>query len=204
MLNRQIDNNAVYSGDPALIKIASTKVLGFWIYLMSDCVLFATLFTTYEILSSNGVRTVTGGNPFDLHFILVETFCLLTSTFTFGLAIYAMNQENKKLLLTWLFITFILGASFVGLEISDFYILIASGNGPNQSAFLSSFFTLVGTHGTHVFFGLIWIAVMFRQVIKTDLTLTTRTRLILLSLFWHFLDIIWIFIFTFVYLSGSL
>src|SRR5665213_2684918 len=105
MSNKVFVNNSPYSEDPAFIKIASTKVLGFWIYLMSDCVLFATLFTTYEILSSNVFTNHTGGNIFDLHYILIETFCLLTSTFTFGLSIHAMNHENKILVLTWLAIT---------------------------------------------------------------------------------------------------
>lgn len=204
MSNEVLDNNLTLAKDPAFLKIASTKVLGFWIYLMSDCVLFATLFATYLLLSSSSIRGQTGSNVFDLYHISIETACLLTSTFTFGLAIHVMNQQNKKLLLTWLLVTFILGLTFLGFEIDDFHHLILTGNGPEQSGFLSSFFTLVGTHGTHVFFGLIWIGIMIVQVITKGLTLTTRTRLILLSLFWHFLDIIWICIFTFVYLMGSL
>lgn len=204
MLNKTVDTNSVVAEDPLLIKIASNKVYGFWIYLMSDCVLFATLFTTHALLGTGSISNQIGSNLFNLHTILIETFCLLTSTFTFGLSIHSMNQENKVQLLTWLMVTFILGASFVGLEINDFYYLIIGGNGPDQNAFLSSFFSLVGTHGLHVFFGLIWISVMVVQVLRKGLTLTTRTRLILLSLFWHFLDIVWICIFTFVYLTGSL
>lgn len=204
MLNKAIKNNLAYAEDPHLLKIASTKVYGFWIYLMSDCVLFATLFTTYALLSVNGIGNQAGGNPFDLHYVLAETFCLLTSTFTFGLAIYAMDQENKTRLIIWLAVTFILGASFLCLEIYDFNVLILNGHSPEHNAYFSSFFSLVGTHGLHVFFGLIWIIFMMFQIIKKGLTVTTKTRLILLSLFWHFLDIVWIGIFTFVYLMGSL
>jgi cytochrome o ubiquinol oxidase subunit III len=197
-------NNPTYSNDPAFIKIASKKVFGFWIYLMSDCILFATLFTTFAIFSSSNTGSQPGSSIFNLHNTLIETFCLLSSSFTFGLAIFAMNQDNKRLLITWLSATFILGLSFVGLEINEFYHLILGGNGPDKSAFLSSFFSLVGTHGLHVSFGLIWIGLMIVEVLKKDLILATKTRLILLSLFWHFLDIIWICIFTFVYLMGSL
>lgn len=192
------------SNNPLFVKMAEDKIFGFWIYLMSDCVLFATLFTTFAILSNGPIVNTTGTHLFDLPSILIETFCLLTSSFTFGLASFAMHQDNKKLLMIWLAITFILGAGFVGLEISEFHHFILSGKGPDQNAALSAFFTLVGTHGLHVCFGLLWIAVMMIQILKKGLTLATRTQLILLSLFWHFLDIIWIFLFTFVYLMGSL
>jgi cytochrome o ubiquinol oxidase subunit III len=193
-----------YSPDPELIKIAANKVFGFWIYLMSDCVLFATLFATYVMLNAGHSPTHAQSSLFNLPVILIETFCLLTSSFTFGLTINALEQENKKTLLMWIFVTFILGLTFVSLEIHDFYHLIITGNSPTQSAFWSSFFTLVGTHGLHVSLGLVWMAVMIVQILRQGIILPTRSRLKLLSLFWHFLDIIWICIFTFVYLLGSL
>jgi cytochrome o ubiquinol oxidase subunit III len=204
MASNVLDNNVPLTEDPHLIKIASTKVYGFWIYLMSDCVLFATLFTTYAILSSSAANIPSPNNLFNLHNVLLETFCLLTSTFTYGLSMYAMEKENKLLLIAWLIVTLLLGLSFLGLEIDEFHFLIMSGNGPEQSSYWSAFFSLVATHGTHVFFGLIWIGIMIAQVINKGLTLTVKTRMILLSLFWHFLDIVWICIFTFVYLMRSL
>lgn len=190
--------SSVNSADSEQIKIATNKVFGFWIYLMSDCVLFATLFATFAMLNFNH-----GNHIFDLPMVLIETFCLLTSSFTFGLAMHSMSQEKKIHLIIWLAVTFILGLTFIFLEIHDFFQLIATGKGPNQNAFWSAFFTLVGTHGLHVFFGLLWMAVMIVKIFKKGLSLTNQTRLILLSLFWHFLDIIWICIFTFVYLLGS-
>src|SRR3990167_6313149 len=160
------DKLPAYFDDPLFIKMASNKVFGFWIYLMSDCVLFATLFTTFFVLSPGRALNQMGGNLFDLSNILIETLCLLTSSFTFGLATFAMHQNNKNFLIVSLIITFILGLAFIGLEISEFSYLISSGMGPSHNASLSSFFTLVGTHGLHVCFGLIWIAIMIYQVSK--------------------------------------
>lgn len=200
MSNSTLESNIITTEDPHLIKIASNKVYGFWIYLMSDCVLFATLFTTYAVMTANAGNFLPSPNLFNLPNVLIETFCLLTSTFTFGLAMYAMEHEKKSLMIAWLVVTFLLGLSFLGLEIDEFHFLILNGHSPNQSAYWSSFFSLVATHGTHVFFGLIWIVFMLTQAIKKGLTLSFKTRLILLSLFWHFLDIVWICIFTFVYL----
>lgn len=202
--NNRVKQKLSYSDDPHLLEVASHKVYGFWIYLMSDCVLFATLFTTYAVLSPSYLGMLPSPHIFDLHPVLIETFCLLTSTFTFGLAIHVMNEDKKGLLIFWLIVTFLLGFSFVSIEIHEFYQLILIGRGPTQNGFLSAFFSLVGTHGLHVSVGLLWIVVMINQIMRKGLTLSTKTRLILLSLFWHFLDIIWICIFTFVYLMGSL
>jgi cytochrome o ubiquinol oxidase subunit 3 len=202
MANKKLVNYPAYFDDTLLIKIASNKVFGFWIYLMSDCVLFATLFATFAVLSSGNANAQNAKNIFDLRDVLTETICLLCSSFTFGLAILAMQQNNKKLLIAWLCATFFLGAAFLALEFNEFYHLTLNGNGPDHNAFFSSFFTLLGTHGLHVFLGLIWIVFMIIQVMKKGIYLTTKTRLILLSLFWHFLDIIWIFLFSFVYLIG--
>ena len=180
----------------------SKSIFGFWIYIMTDCVLFATLFATYAVLHNN-----TAGGPgakelFSLPYVMAETLILLTSSFTCGLAILAAHNNQKKQVL-WLFgITFLLGLAFLGLELHEFRNLYLEGNSWRRSAFLSSFFTLVGTHGMHITAGLIWMAAMLLRVFKRGITSISLRRLTMLSLFWHFLDIIWIFIFTVVYLMG--
>ncbi|NDL64999.1 cytochrome o ubiquinol oxidase subunit III [Acerihabitans arboris] len=180
------------------------KVFGFWIYLMSDCILFATLFATYAVLVNSTAGGPAGKDIFELPFVLVETFCLLFSSITYGMAILAMNQGNKSRVNGWLGLTFLFGLAFIGMELYEFHHLIAEGNGPDRSGFLSGFFTLVATHGLHVTSGLIWMAVMMVQVAKRGLTATNQTRLMCLSLFWHFLDVIWICVFTVVYLMGAM
>ncbi|KKZ18344.1 MULTISPECIES: cytochrome o ubiquinol oxidase subunit III [Serratia] len=179
-----------------------TKVFGFWIYLMSDCILFASLFATYAVLVNGTAGGPTGKDIFDLKFVLVETFLLLFSSITYGMAMIAMNKGKVGGVNTWLFLTFLFGLGFVAMEIYEFHHLIAEGFGPDRSAFLSSFFALVGTHGLHVTSGLIWIIVLMIQVSKFGLTATNKTRLMCLSLFWHFLDVVWICVFTVVYLLG--
>ena len=182
--------------------IASTRLFGFWIFVMSDCILFATLFATYAVLSHNYAGGPTGMQLFDLKGVIGETASLLTSSFTYGLAVLAMFRAERNQVVFWLILTFLLGATFVGLEIREFTGMIAKGDGPTRSAFISSFFTLVGTHGAHVSSGLIWMAVLIVQVIRKGLTNATTTHIMLLSLFWHFLDIVWICLFTIVYLMG--
>ena len=183
----------------------SNTVFGFWIYLMSDCLLFASLFAAFAVLSHNIAGGPAGKQLFELPFVLVETFALLFSSITYGMAMVSMHEKNSTThVLAWLGVTFVLGAVFIGMELSEFHHLIAEGNGPDRSAFLSSFFTLVGTHGIHVTSGLVWLGVMMVQLTKKGLTPTNRTRLQCLSLFWHFLDIVWICVFTFVYLMGFL
>ncbi|MDO8548270.1 MAG: cytochrome o ubiquinol oxidase subunit III [bacterium] len=177
---------------------------GFWVYLMSDCVLFAGLFATYAVL-----QNATFGGPaiYDiasLPLVFVETILLLTSSFTVGIGLLAAQQNKKMLALGALCATLLLGLSFLGMEISEFGKLITEGSGPDRSAFLSSFFTLVGTHGLHVFFGSVWMLVLGAHIIFKGITAGTLRKLTCLALFWHFLDIIWIFIFTFVYLFGIL
>ena len=179
-----------------------TKVFGFWIYLMSDCILFASLFATYAVLVNGTAGGPSGKDIFDLKFVLVETFLLLFSSITYGMAMIAMNKGKVGGVNTWLFLTFLFGLGFVAMEIYEFHHLIAEGFGPERSAFLSSFFALVGTHGLHVTSGLIWIIVLMIQVSKFGLTATNKTRLMCLSLFWHFLDVVWICVFTVVYLLG--
>ncbi|MFC3394787.1 cytochrome o ubiquinol oxidase subunit III [Brenneria rubrifaciens] len=182
----------------------ATKVFGFWIYLMSDCILFASLFATYAVLVNGTAGGPAGKDIFDLSFVLVETFALLFSSITYGMAMLAMNKGNKSQVITWLGLTFMFGLAFIAMEIYEFYHLIAEGYGPDRSAFLSAFFALVGTHGIHVTAGLIWLAVMMIQVSKRGLTATNKTRLMCLSLFWHFLDVVWICVFTVVYLMGAM
>jgi cytochrome o ubiquinol oxidase subunit III len=178
------------------------QTLGFWLYLMSDLIIFATLFATYAVLGRNYAGGPTGKELFELPYVLGETLLLLFSSVTYGLVMLAVHDGKKKWVQIGLAITFLLGLGFVSMEINEFYRMIAEGHGPNHSAFLSSFFTLVGTHGTHVTFGLIWMAVMMGQVAVKGLTSPVRSRLMRLSMFWHFLDIIWIGIFSIVYLMG--
>ena len=177
-------------------------VLGFWLYLMTDCILFASLFATYAVLSGGFAGGPSGHDIFQLDFVLVETAFLLLSSITFGFAMLKMFDGNKAGVLGWLAVTFLFGAGFIAMEIYEFHHLIAEGFGPDRSAFLSSFFALVGTHGLHVTSGLIWIIVLMIQVSKFGLTATNKTRLMCLSLFWHFLDVVWICVFTVVYLLG--
>ncbi len=184
--------------------VTSVRVFGFWIYIMSDCILFASLFATYAVLHNNFAGGPTGRDLFELPGVLVETFCLLISSFTYGLAMLARNRGSKSGVIGCLAVTFVLGASFVGLEVTEFHKLILAGHGPQQSAFLSSFFTLVSTHGLHVTCGLIWMVVLTAQIAKKGLTVATSTRMMCLSLFWHFLDIVWICVFTIVYLMGAM
>lgn len=175
---------------------------GFWVYIMSDCILFSMLFATYSVLHNNTFGGPSGKDLFDMPYVLIETFILLTSSFTYGLVMLSAHANKKSLAQFWLIITFLLGLSFVVMEVSEFHHLILEGHGPNTSAFLSAFFTLVGTHGLHVTCGLIWMIVLMVQISKHGLMSVTVRKLTCLSLFWHFLDIVWIFVFTIVYLMG--
>lgn len=177
---------------------------GFWVYLMTDVVLFATLFATFAVLRNNTFGGLSGGKLFSLPYVLTETLLLLTSSFTCGLAILAARNQSKQQVLFWLGLTFWLGLAFLGLEVSEFRHLVIEGNSWRRSGFLSSYFTLVGTHGLHIAVGLLWMSVAFFLVIKRGLNRGMLRRLTMLSLFWHFLDIIWIFIFTIVYLLGAI
>ena len=179
-----------------------TKTLGFWIYLMTDCILFASLFATYVILRSGTNGGPGGRELFDMPFVLAETLILLTSSFTCGLAIVAAKAANRRGVALALGATFLLGAAFLTLELSEFTKLALAGHSWQASAFLSAFFTLVGTHGLHIAVGLLWIIVAMWQSVHRGLTAGVMRRLVLFSLFWHFLDIVWIFIFTIVYLMG--
>lgn len=177
---------------------------GFWVYLMSDVVLFAALFAAYAVLQNATFGGASVSDITNLPFVLTETLLLLTSSFTVGLALLAAFHHKKMLALAALGITGILGLFFLGMELSEFAYMVAEGNGPSRSAFLSSFFTLVGTHGLHVAFGILWMLVLGAHIVLKGLHAGTMRKLICLCLFWHFLDVIWICIFTFVYLFGSL
>ncbi|UDG79755.1 cytochrome o ubiquinol oxidase subunit III [Candidatus Steffania adelgidicola] len=181
----------------------ATKIFGFWIYLMSDCILFGTLFATYAVLSNRVAGGPAGKDIFNLPLVLLETFFLLFSSITYGMAILAMYRAEKTRVNIWLGLTFFLGLNFICMELYEFHHLINAGYSPDRSAFLSSFFTLVGMHGMHVTAGLLWILVMMLQVSCCGLTSINQTRLHCLSLFWHFLDLVWICVFTVVYLIGT-
>jgi cytochrome o ubiquinol oxidase subunit 3 len=177
---------------------------GFWLYLMTDCILFATLFATFAVLRNSTFGGPTGSELFSLPYVLLETLILLTSSFTCGLAMLAAHRGKREQVMLWFGITFVLGLTFLTLELREFHNLAVEGNSWRRSGFLSAFFTLVGTHGLHITVGLIWIAVMLKKIAKKGLQATSLKRLLLLSMFWHFLDVIWIFIFTFVYLMGTI
>lgn len=181
----------------------SKTVFGFWVYLMTDCILFSMLFATYIVLHKSTWGGETGKELFDLPFMLIETMVLLMSSFTCGLAGIETNRHKKGIVIALFLITFVLGATFVGMELYEFTNLVLEGNSWQRSAFLSSYFTLVGTHGFHVSIGLIWMMVMIFQISFKGLTWIVHKRLTCLRLFWHFLDVVWIFIFTFVYLMGA-
>jgi cytochrome o ubiquinol oxidase subunit 3 len=182
----------------------SSTMLGFWIYLMSDCLIFAVLFATYGVLGSNYAAGPGPKDLFELPLVALNTSMLLISSITYGFAMLTMQQGQVKATQLWLAVTGLFGAAFIGIELYEFAHLIHDGATPQRSAFLSSFFTLVGTHGLHVTCGLIWLVTLMVQVGQRGLIEANKRRLMCLSLFWHFLDVIWIGVFTFVYLMGML
>ena len=182
---------------------SSDKVaFGFWLYLMTDLLMFAVLFAAYAVLRNGTFGGPSGKDIFDMPFVLVETLLLLSSSFTCGLGMIAAHQNKKKNVLAWFGITFLLGLSFLGMELYEFSHLIHEGHTWQTSAFLSAFFTLVGTHGLHITGGLIWLGIVLGYILLRGLNANATRKLLLLSIFWHFLDIVWIFIFTVVYLMG--
>lgn len=179
-------------------------LLGFWLYLMSDCLIFACLFAVHGVLGRSYAAGPSGADLFDLPLVALNTSMLLLSSITYGFAILEMQRKNQRAVLAWLGVTGLLGAAFIGLELYEFAHLIHVGATPQRSAFLSSFFTLVGTHGLHVTFGIVWLITLMFQVSRHGLGPENRRRLMCLSMFWHFLDVVWIGVFTFVYLMGVL
>lgn len=185
-------------------KINDKKLFGLWIYLMSDCIMFAVLFAVYSIISSTISIDFISNEFFNLPFILLETFFLLLSSLSCGFIVIFKNQKNILMVCFYLIITFFLGLCFLFMEIYEFYELIIKNFKPDQHAFFSIFFTLIGTHGIHVFFGLILILSILYQIRTLGFTESIKTRILCLSIFWHFLDIIWICVFTFIYLNGAI
>lgn len=180
----------------------SKNVLGFWLYLMTDCLLFTSLFATYAVLHNSTYGGPSTKDLYSLTTASIETILLLFSSVTCGFGVLSAVKNERNRTVIWLAITFLLGASFVAMEMHEFSHLIQEGNSWRRSAFLTSFFTLVGTHGLHVSIGLLWLGVMMAQVKILGVTTDTFRRLVIFSMFWHFLDLVWIFIFTFVYLIG--
>lgn len=192
------------NSDNALIHDDSKSSIGFWLFLMTDCMMFAVLFATYAVLQNSTNGGPTGGEIFNLPYVLLETLLLLTSSFLCGLGLLAVKARNKKLVYSLFGATALLGLAFLGLELAEFNTLVQEGHSWQHSAFLSSFFALVGTHGLHITVGLIWLIFLLLQFRATGFTRTSIKRFGLFSMFWHFLDIIWIFIFTIVFLRGAL
>jgi cytochrome o ubiquinol oxidase subunit III len=184
---------------------APTRVVvsfGFWLFLLSDIVIFSALFAAYAVLSQRTAGGPSGAQIFDLRHVLTETLCLLVSSFTCGLCVLAMERRSRAMIYVWGAVTFILGATFIGLELSEFTDMFSRGINPTRSAFLSAFFTLVGTHGMHVTVGLCWLAIMMAQIATLGLHPKVVRRLVCFSLFWHALDLVWIGVFTIVYLGA--
>lgn len=180
------------------------KILGFWIFLGAEIALFATLFATYFTLVNGVGDGPTGAEIFEIKPVMIETFLLLTSSFMIGLGINAMRLGNKKAMMIFYSITLVLGLGFLVTEILEFVHYVHIGAGLSTSAFTSSLLTLLATHGLHVTFGLFWGTFIVLQVKKHGFTPATTNKAFIFSLYWHFLDIVWIFIFSFVYLKGMM
>ena len=184
---------------------APTRIVvsfGFWLFLLSDIVVFSGLFAAYAVLAHRTAAGPSGAELFDLKRVFIETCCLLASSFTCGLCILALARRALSIIYAWAAVTFVLGAAFVSLEVSEFAGMLSQGNGPSRSAFLSAFFALVGTHGIHVTVGLCWLAIMMAQIATLGLKPKVAQRLVCFSLFWHALDLVWIGVFTIVYLGA--
>lgn len=201
MMARAVSEVQVHDHDSGHHDQEELRQFGFWIFLMTDVILFATLFATYIVLSGS-----TNGGPgpelFEMDGIIISTFILLTSSFTSGLAVLAMNQGKIKGLIGWLIVTALLGGAFIFLEVTEFMNLVHEGVTLGTSAFWSAFFTLVGTHGLHVSVGLVWMIALIVQLARRGITPVTKRKVNVVSLYWHFLDVVWIFVFTIVYLIG--
>ncbi len=188
-------------GGPAPTRIV--VAYGFWIFLLSDFIMFSGLFAAYAVLSDQTAGGPTGRELFNLPNVFIETVCLLFSSYTCGLGALSAERRQRDRFYVFAVFTFVLGAAFLFIEISEFAGMVSKGAGPSRSAFLSGFFTLVGTHGAHVTGGLIWLAYMVAQVVAKGLRPHVLRRLLCFSLFWHALDIIWVGVLTLVYLIGA-
>ena len=175
---------------------------GFWIFLISDIILFAAFFATYAVLSESTAGGPAGRDLFDLRLVAIETACLLTSSVTCGLAVLGAQARNRRLFHGAMAVTFALGAAFLAIELHEFADMIEKGAGPQRSAFLSAFFALIGCHGLHVTAGLLWLLTMMAQVVAKGYREDILRRILCFALFWHILDIIWVALFSLVYLVG--
>lgn len=182
--------------------LEALRSMGFWFFLITDCILFGTLFATYIVLHDSTAGGPTASELFEMPGVIAETFILLTSSFTSGLAVLSMNRGSRQGLIGWLAVTALLGAAFIGLEVTEFVKMAHEGATIGTSAFLSGFYTLVGTHGAHVSLGLVWMIALIIQIGRHGITPVTKRKVGVISLYWHFLDVVWIFVFTIVYLLG--
>lgn len=180
------------------------NILGFWVFIGAEIVLFSTLFASYFVLEHNTAGGPSGHDIFVMKDVLIQTFILLTSSFTAGLAIHSMRQSDKKSLFIWMVLTLLLGASFLFMEVREFIHYVDVGATLQTSGFTAALFTLLGAHGVHVTFGIVWISMLLIQLAKRGITKKTSSKFFIASLYWHFLDVVWIFIFTFVYLKGMM
>ncbi|MFD1675179.1 cytochrome aa3 quinol oxidase subunit III [Alicyclobacillus fodiniaquatilis] len=194
--------------DPSLpkeyqIEESSLRIAGFWVFLGSDLVLFSCLFATYVVMHGRTAGGPTSAQLFDIPGFTIETIALLFSSFTCGLATYEMRRGNKKAMLSWLIVTVLLGLVFIGFEVQEFVKDASGGARMQTSGFLSAFYTLVGTHGCHVSVGILWMTSLIIQVARRGITAVTARKVFIVGIYWHFLDAVWIFIFTVVYLTGK-
>jgi len=196
------DDGAVPFSERGPASVDNVASFGFWLFLLSDVVMFAALFAAYAVLQNRVAGGPDGLKLFDRGYVLLETACLLFSSFTCGLCALAIERRSAAATYFWALITFLLGAAFLGLELKEFLRMIGEGAAPTRSAFLSAFFTLVGTHGLHVTLGLVWLMAMMAQVATLGFLPIVVRRLLCFTLFWHALDIVWIGVFTIVYLGA--
>lgn len=186
---------------PAPVRVVAG--FGFWLFLLSDIIIFAALFASYSVLSDSTAGGPSAAELFDKRHVFLETLCLLASSVTCGFGLLAVNRTDARALYFWMGITFLLGISFLSMEAREFASMVAAGAGPSHSAFLSAFFTLVGTHGLHVSLGLVWLVVMLLQAATLGFQPMVSRRFFCFALFWHALDIVWIGVFTIVYLGAK-
>jgi cytochrome aa3-600 menaquinol oxidase subunit 3 len=204
--------SALFSRPPAATELPiefqeeeqSLNITGFWLFLVTDVLIFASLFSSYAVFRPMVAQGPGPAQVFHLGPVIAETLILLTSSFTIGIAVWAMRTGRTRMLQAWLIFTMVLGALFVGLELREFVADATTGAGWQVSAFLSAFFLLVSTHGAHVTFGILWALALLVQIWRRGITPVTARKLYTFSLYWHFLDIVWVFIFTFVYLGGKI
>lgn len=182
----------------------SKVIFGFWIFVLSDAILFATLFAAYVVLQNNIFGGINITQVATLPFVLTQTLLLLTSSFTYGMGMVSLRKNCKNKMMPWLLITLVLGLIFVGMEFNQFANLINNGYSWKNSAFLSAYFSLVGLQGLHVATALLWLVILMIQLTKQNVTITMKTRFSCFGLFWDFLNIVWVFIFTIVYLMGAI